>query len=352
MYWCHAVVKLPRLFIFFFFNSSANGCQGQCLRLPVWKGGELWAGCWGAPEHQDKVLAELLPELSVHWWVENSMSQAPEQPSHLGVTFSEVPTSPELPRSPQGSSPVPCHPLGPRNLPWVKFLQPLGSCDGRWVPRGAPEKSGVSPFDFSVCPAPRSTLNTEYLAMEFLHQQYFNCWFFCPFKPPSCPYHPLSVTSLLSVLDENRALLSAPQAWRIFANNSSPESWHLPSPPVPVITLGMALWITGTIQHPWERPYKPLHHLLNALPNLLQWELSLPLVELMPFFILVVTVSSQEKDVSFNYSIYLHMYLLLWTGRENTLCLPHTLLWEKQVKPLLKGVNLLATPACISSQSK
>jgi len=46
-------------------------------------------------------------------------------------------------------------------------------------------------------------------------------------------------------------------------------------------------------------------------PNLLQRAASLPMVELMSFFILVVTVSTQAKNVSFNYSIYLHVSLLL-----------------------------------------
>lgn len=44
-------------------------------------------------------------------------------------------------------------------------------------------------------------------------------------------------------------------------------------------------------------------------PNLSERAASLPLVELMSFFILVVTVSSQAKNVSFNYSIYLHISL-------------------------------------------
>lgn len=37
----------------------------------------------------------------------------------------------------------------------------------------------------------------------------------------------------------------------------------------------------------------------------------------MSFFILVVAVSSQAKDVSFNYSMYLHISLLLKSGGQD-----------------------------------
>lgn len=318
---------------------SSNVAAKDSVSGSLFGGGqELWAGCWGYPWTPQSLtrsaggpILPLLAELLQRWLCTGG--QKTEYPPAI-TSWCHLPWGSHMSRAPQESIGLLSCALSP---PWPQepglgeVSADLGKLWWKVRAQSCSWKTWVchptAASDFSVCPAPRSTMSTEDaedLVMEFLCQQYLNCWFVCPSKPPKCPHHSLTVTSPLSAFAENRVFLSVPQTWRIFANNSSPESWNLSSPPVPVVMLGMALWITGTIQHPWERSYKPLHHLINTLT---MRAVPAPSGTNSSFILKKCHCSLlavRQKDVSFNYSIYLHIPLLLWMGREDSSCLPHT----------------------------
>lgn len=155
--------------------------------------------------------------------------------------------------------------------------------------------------------------------------QYLNHWSVHPFRVTSSTHsphpHPLTVTT---------PLLYALKLSSVHSPSTEFSSLHLSHGVYLQIT---ALMKAGTspLRHcqcqsscwKWhrgsqEQPSIPGQELISQFittitlsPNLLEWAMSLPLVELMSFFILVVTVSSQAKNVSFNYSIYLRVSFLL-----------------------------------------
>lgn len=108
---------------------------------------------------------------------------------------------------------------------------------------------------------------------------------------PSQPWEPEGLAEAFCTAPSPNTGLS-PCTWKTFADRSYNESWQL--------SVGAgASHPAGTgaadrTSHPASlaRAHKPVHCCLMLSPNLLQYAVALPGVELMSFFIPVVTVSS------------------------------------------------------------
>lgn len=150
-------------------------------------------------------------------------------------------------------------------------------------------------------------------SLKFPHFQGFSS----TMSPPQ-PQAPEGLAEAFCTAPSPNTELS-PCTWRTFADTSSNESWQLSVGAGASHPAGTGAADRMSCPASLARARKPVHCCLMLSLTLLQHTVALPGVELMSFFIPVVTVSSRAENVSSNYSVYLHVSLLLLTGSRTSL---------------------------------